>query len=145
MVTPYERWYGKRPNVSNLKVFGCVAYLHVPDLLRQKLDKKSEKMCFVGYSIHPKGYRLLNETTGRVFIKRDVVFNETDFDSTRGFSTVTEDPVELEAVSDETSQPELVRQHPEWQIKRPIKYGFADTVSGGSEEQVATLLRSVKQ
>jgi len=27
--TPYEGWYGKRPNVSNLKVFGCVAYVHV--------------------------------------------------------------------------------------------------------------------
>jgi len=31
--TPYERWYGERPNVSNLKVFGCVAYVHVPDSL----------------------------------------------------------------------------------------------------------------
>jgi len=59
--TPYERWYVKRANVSNLKVFGCV---HVSDSLRQKLDKKAEKMHFVGYSIHPKGYRLLNETTG---------------------------------------------------------------------------------
>jgi len=65
------------------------------------------------------------------------VFNETDFGSTRGSSTVTEDPVELEAVSDETCQPELVRQHPERQIRRPIRYGvdeFADIVSGGLEQ-----------
>ena len=30
--TPFENWYGKKPNVSNLKVFGCIAYAHVPDL-----------------------------------------------------------------------------------------------------------------
>ena len=24
--TPYERWYGKKPNVSHLKVFGCMAF-----------------------------------------------------------------------------------------------------------------------
>ena len=56
--TPYERWYGKRPNVSHLKVFGCMAFAHIPDAQRQKLDKKSEKLRFVGYSIRSKGYRL---------------------------------------------------------------------------------------
>ena len=83
----------------------------------------------------PKGYRLLNKATGKVF----VVFNETDFCSTKGSSPVTEYPVELEAVIDETSQPELVRQRPERQIRRPIRYGvdeYADKVSGGLEEQV---------
>ncbi len=30
-VTPYERWYGKKPDVSNFRVFGCIAYAHVPD------------------------------------------------------------------------------------------------------------------
>ena len=27
--TPYERWYGKKPDVTHLKVFGCIAYAHV--------------------------------------------------------------------------------------------------------------------
>ncbi len=31
MKTPYERWYGRKPNLSHLKVFGCQAYVHVPD------------------------------------------------------------------------------------------------------------------
>lgn len=44
-------------------------------------------MHFVSYSTHPKGYRLFNETTGKVVIKQDVVFNETNFGSTKGFST----------------------------------------------------------
>ena len=30
--TPYERWYGKRPCISHLKVFGCIAYAHIPSI-----------------------------------------------------------------------------------------------------------------
>ena len=40
--TPYERWYGKKPDVSHLRVFGCVAYAHVPEGERRKLDNKSK-------------------------------------------------------------------------------------------------------
>ena len=29
--TPYEVWYGERPNIGHLKVFGCVAYALIPD------------------------------------------------------------------------------------------------------------------
>ncbi len=33
----------------------------------------------MGYSIHPKGYRILNEETQSVVVRRDVTFNENDF------------------------------------------------------------------
>lgn len=33
--TPYQTWYDKQPNVSHIKVFGCVAYAHVPDTERR--------------------------------------------------------------------------------------------------------------
>jgi len=61
--TPYERWYCRKPNVSHLRVFGCIAYAHIQDGERRKLDQKAEKLRFVGYSIKSKGYRLLNEET----------------------------------------------------------------------------------
>ena len=47
--TPYEKWYERKPDVSHLRVFGCVAYAHVPDCSRQKLDKKADKLRFIGY------------------------------------------------------------------------------------------------
>jgi hypothetical protein len=28
-VTPYELWHGHKPDVSNLRVWGCLAYVHV--------------------------------------------------------------------------------------------------------------------
>jgi len=48
--------------------------------------------------------------------------------------------VVLETTSHETSQlqSEVVRQRPEWQIRRPIRYGvdeYADTVSCDKEQQ----------
>ena len=30
-ITPYEGWYGKKPNVKHFQVFGCLAYAHIPD------------------------------------------------------------------------------------------------------------------
>ena len=65
---PLEVWSGKKADVSHLKVFSCTAYAHVPDALRNKLDKKAVKLCFVGYSIQSKGYRLLDEKTPWVYI-----------------------------------------------------------------------------
>ncbi len=82
-VTPYERWYGKKPDVSHLRVFGCTVYAHVPDASRQILDQKAVKMRFVGYSLTQKGYRLYDENRQRIFIRRDVTFNEMNFGSTK--------------------------------------------------------------
>ena len=62
-MTPEERFTCKKPDVSHLKVFGCIAYVHVPDELRKKLDPKAEKCIFIGYSLEQKGYRCYNPVT----------------------------------------------------------------------------------
>ena len=53
--------------------------MHIPDEHRQKLDKKTEKLRFIGYDKRSKGYRLINDKTMKAIIRRDVVFNETVF------------------------------------------------------------------
>ena len=55
-------------SVSRLKVFGCVAYAHVPDELRKKLDKKGHKCIFVGYSKDTKAYKLYDPVTRKLII-----------------------------------------------------------------------------
>lgn len=35
-VTPFEKWYGKRPSVSHLKIFGSDCYVHIPKEQRTK-------------------------------------------------------------------------------------------------------------
>ena len=44
--TPYEMWFGKKPKLSFLKVWGCDAY--VKKLQPNKLKPKSEKCVFIG-------------------------------------------------------------------------------------------------
>ena len=69
---PEEAWSGTKQFVTHMKVFGCVAYAHVPDQLRKKLDHKGEKCIFVGYNDESKAYKLYNPSTKKVIISRDV-------------------------------------------------------------------------
>ncbi|MCO5580198.1 hypothetical protein L7F22_034064 [Adiantum nelumboides] len=75
-MTPEKKFTGKKPDVSHFKVFGCIAYVHVLDELRTKLDPKAEKCGFIGYSIEQKGYKCYNSITRQVRVSRDVVFDE---------------------------------------------------------------------
>ena len=56
--TPFECWFGDKPDVSNLRVFGCICFVHTPDNLQKKLDPKSTKAIFVGYPLGTNGYKL---------------------------------------------------------------------------------------
>ena len=40
-----------------LKVFGCVCFVHIPKVHRDKLDPRAERCVFKGYSPTPKGYK----------------------------------------------------------------------------------------
>lgn len=71
--TPYELLFGKKPDISNLRTFGCEAYVHIPKVKRGKLDNTAEKGIMVGYE--PNGYRILLDNN-RVQLSRDVLFNE---------------------------------------------------------------------
>ena len=82
--TPYEAWSGDRPNVKHLRVFGCIAYAHVPKDERRKLDSKSRKCILLGYGAEIKGYRLYDVERGKVLHSRDVIFAESSRLTTSG-------------------------------------------------------------
>jgi hypothetical protein len=74
--TPYELYHGKKPDISNLRIFGEKAFLHIPKELRTKLDPKAEEWYFVGYGQDDgsKGWKLLDINSDRVKIASDVTF-----------------------------------------------------------------------
>ncbi|GJY66091.1 retrovirus-related pol polyprotein from transposon TNT 1-94 [Tanacetum coccineum] len=74
--TPQEAWNGMKPTVSHLRIFGSIAYVHVPSQRRSKLDDRSKKHVFVGYDKQSKGYKLYNPVTRKVVVSRDVEFEE---------------------------------------------------------------------
>jgi hypothetical protein len=53
-MTPEEKFIGKKLDVSHLRMFGCIAYVHVPDENRSKLDPKAKKCIFIGYFLGQK-------------------------------------------------------------------------------------------
>ncbi|KAK4257721.1 hypothetical protein QN277_007276 [Acacia crassicarpa] len=76
--TPQEAWSGRKPGISHLRVFGSIAYAHIHDHKRSKLDDKSEKLILIGYDSNSKGYKLYNPNSGKTIISRDVEFNEEE-------------------------------------------------------------------
>ena len=76
--TPFETWYGYKPSLKNFKVFGCLCFTYVPQIKRDKLDKKAEPGIFVGYSSVSKAYRVFQPHTRKILISRDVYFMENE-------------------------------------------------------------------
>jgi len=62
--------------VKHLKVFGYLAYVHVNDENRKKLDAKSEQCIFIGYNEHSKAYRFFNPISHKVVVSKDAIFYE---------------------------------------------------------------------
>jgi hypothetical protein len=75
MVTPAEKWYGVKPELSKVRVFGNVAYLHKQkELQAWKSDRRSRKCFMVGYC--PNVYRLWCPVEKKITAGRDVKFDE---------------------------------------------------------------------
>ncbi|XP_010451299.1 PREDICTED: uncharacterized protein LOC104733420 [Camelina sativa] len=75
-VSPYEVLNKTKPSLDHLRVFGCVCFVLIPSEQRSKLDAKSIKCMFLGYSKSQKGYKCYDPTNGRILISRDVKFIE---------------------------------------------------------------------
>jgi len=74
--TPFETWTGRKPDISNLRIFGSTAMVHIPKNKKLKWDKKSTRMILVGFADNTKGYRVYNPGTDTVVTSRDVVVME---------------------------------------------------------------------
>ncbi|WZY86882.1 hypothetical protein YC2023_033266 [Brassica napus] len=73
---PFEVLNKHKPSVDYLRVFGCLCFVLVPGELRNKLDARSTKAMFIGYSTTQKGYKCYDPATRRVLVSRDVKFIE---------------------------------------------------------------------
>ena len=76
-MSAHELYFGTKTNLRHLRVFGSIAYVHVPKEKWKKLEAKAEKCILVGYSDEQKGYKYYNPRTKQVRMSRDVVFDES--------------------------------------------------------------------
>jgi hypothetical protein len=56
--TPFKRWNGKIPDISNLQIFGAECLVLTPDQERQKWDMKCKPCLFLGYVEDSEYYRV---------------------------------------------------------------------------------------
>lgn len=73
---PYESYKGKKPNVDHLRVFGCICYVKVNIPHLKKLDDRTRMLVHLGTEPGSKAYRLLDPTSRKIVVSRDVVFDE---------------------------------------------------------------------
>jgi Reverse transcriptase (RNA-dependent DNA polymerase)/gag-polypeptide of LTR copia-type/Integrase core domain/GAG-pre-integrase domain len=115
--TPYECWYGEKPSLAHLRVFGCKAYVHIPKEKRTKLDSKVTECIFIGYSLESKAWRLFDRINRRILISRDVYFLEIQPNRgsvIKGNETVTVplDGDDIEEKSHSIVEPDRMSLHP---------------------------------
>ncbi|GAQ83662.1 putative retrotransposon protein [Klebsormidium nitens] len=106
--TPYEMFFGKKPDISNLRVFGAPAFVHTPAQRRKKLDPVSKPSIFLGYEPGTKGYRILLTSDKRtIVVSKDVTFNERERNEGSGiWETETPQPLQT-AVPPVPAEPEV--------------------------------------
>ena len=67
---------GKKPEVSHLKISGCLVYVHIPKEKRTKLHPSEKKGIFVGYCEVSKEFKIYIPILHHIEISRDVTFDE---------------------------------------------------------------------
>ena len=77
-IMPYEVFFKKKPDVSQLEEFGTKCWVMVPDQHRSKLDPKAEIHIFVGVAEHVKAWKYFNKITRHVQTSRNITFDEHD-------------------------------------------------------------------
>jgi transposase InsO family protein len=141
-ITPYQLWFGKKPNLKHIRTFGCAVYAHISDGNRRKLDRKAQKFRFIGYTETTENYKVWDEAGQRCYIRHDVIFNENDFGEKSkrlaneesqikevSFDTEKQSEETLQEEEEETLQEEQVEESPKLRrsdrTKRPsVRYGI---------------------
>lgn len=106
--SPLEILKNRKIDLSHLRVFGCLCFVHVQATQRDKFDPRVARSVFLGYSSTQKGYKCYDPKARKMVISRDVHF------------------VETEAFFKEKSGAEFQRESPFDQVPLPI----IDTIEG---------------
>ena len=62
-LSPYEKLFQKSPTYDSLQVFGCACFPYLRPCNTNKLQFRSKRCVFLGYSLNHQGYRCFDESS----------------------------------------------------------------------------------
>jgi hypothetical protein len=77
--SPYELFFHKLPDLTNLKSFGCLCFNSTISQNGTKLDPRAQKSVFLGFKNNTKGFDVLHLDHRTISVSRNVVFYEPHF------------------------------------------------------------------
>jgi transposase InsO family protein/predicted RNA binding protein YcfA (HicA-like mRNA interferase family) len=77
--TPYELWNGEKPSVAHLRVWGCLAFVHLQKDQRRQLAPHARRCIFIGYPPDYKGWVFWDPERGTAIVSDSVIFAEEKF------------------------------------------------------------------
>ncbi|KAK2437932.1 putative mitochondrial protein [Trifolium repens] len=114
--TLYELWKDRKPTVKHFHIFGSECFILADREPRRKLDPKSEKGFFLGYSTNSRAYRVYNTKTQVVMESANVVVKDSPDKEKEGVDQGTSVSVNAEP-DDEASTPASMNEADERTIE----------------------------
>ena len=78
-LTPFELFYGRKPDVSLMRPFGCLAYAHLQKDQRPALAPHAAQCILIGYPRDYKGWSFWDPARRKELISDSAVFRESVF------------------------------------------------------------------
>ena len=129
-----EMFTREKLEINQLRICGCLVYVHIPKDKRSKLDISRKKGIFVGYSESLKAYRVYTPSYRKIETCRDDTFDEdtTYIQSKHNhLYEVYDEELEISRVTDTYVEEHALEDHDMVEPNKPID----------SPRQVATYKR----
>lgn len=121
--SPIEVMKGRKVDISHLRVFGCICFVHVQPHHRDKLDPRAVKCIFLGYSSTQKGYKCYNPQLRKMIVSKDVRFHETN----PFYSKLLETTIQGECVLDLFPLPRIELNIPYASTNKSLSVPFTES------------------
>ncbi|KAF6767306.1 Zinc finger, CCHC-type, partial [Kalmanozyma brasiliensis GHG001] len=79
LASPVSLFLGSETGTKDLRVFGCAAWVHIPEERRDKLGERAIRAAYLGIAADTKGHKLIDPLTGTILVSRHVRFDENRF------------------------------------------------------------------
>lgn len=92
-LSPYQLVFHQPPDYSFLGTYDCLCFPLLRPYNKHKMDYRSSRCIFLGYSPSHTGYRCLDISSNRTYIVRHVRFDETQFPFLGSSTSASENPL----------------------------------------------------